>query len=176
MVQYATATELAAYLQQDVDTASAEQALQLASGEFSAVADTWFAAQTTTYVTTGTRATGILLPFNPVSAVSEVRINSVAVTGWTLIGNKLYRSAGFGSYSPYVPDLLEVDVTYGYTSVPDDVKYSVIEMAAAAYDNPTGAMTETIDDYTVRYDTTGKQFTNHSWRDVAARYRGTLIA
>lgn len=176
MAQYATASELAAYLQQDLDTASANQALQLASAEFSLAADTWFTSQSITYATTGTRATGIVLPFNPITAVTAVRINTVAVTGWTLIGNKLYRSAGFGSYSPTVPDLLEVDLTHGYTTVPDDVKQAVLEIAAMTYDNPTGAMTETIDDYTVRYDTTGKQFVAHSWRDTAARYRGTYIA
>lgn len=174
MVQYATPSELASYLQQDVDTASALLALTTASAEFSSAADTWFASQSTTYVTTGTRATGIWLPFNPVIAVSAVRINTVVVTGHTLIGQRLYRTAGFGTYSQSTPDLLEIDLTYGFTTVPDDVKLAVLEMASVAYDNPTGDMSESIDDYTVRY--AGTPITpGRPWRDVAAAYRGTLI-
>lgn len=175
MVQYATAAELASYLQQDVDTATATLALTTASAEFSAAADTWFAVQSTTYITTGTRATGIWLPFNPVVAVSEVRINTVVVTGYTLIGQRLYRTAGFGSYSQSVPDLLEIDLTYGFAAVPDDVKLAVLEMASVAYDNPTGDASESIDDYTVRFS--GNPITpGRPWRDVAAFYRGTVMA
>lgn len=175
MVQYATATELAGYLQQDLDTYSAVQALTLASEEFSSAADTWFTPTADTYVTTGTRCAGIWLPYNRVISVDEVRINTAIVTGWTQIGNRLYRPYGFGGYGSPVPDLVEVDLTHGYATVPDDVKFAVLEMAGLLYDNPTGAMTESIDDYTVRYDTTGKQ-TALSWRDVAARYRGTVMA
>jgi hypothetical protein len=176
VVQYALASELAAYLQSDVDTASANQALTLASGEFSAAADTWFAAQSVTWVTTGTRHTNVILPFKPVTAIDEVRINGVAVTGWTLINSVLYRAAGFGSYSPSVPDLLEVDLTHGYTTVPDDVKLAVLEIASGMYSNPTSAVSERIDDYTVRYDPNYKIVPGRPWRDVAAAYRGSLIA
>lgn len=175
MVQYATASELAAYLQADLDTSSANQSLTLASGEFSAAADTWFASQSTTYTTTGTRATNVILPFKPIIAVSEVRLNSDVITGYTLIGQVLYRAAGFGTYTPTVPDLLEVDLTYGYTSVPDDVKLAVLEIAASMYENPTAAVSERIDDYTVRYDPNYKIVPGRPWRDVAAAYRGTLI-
>lgn len=176
MVQYATAVELAAYMQDDLDTASANQALQLASWEFSAAADTWFAAQTATYTTTGTRATNIIVPFKPIIAVDEVRINGLAVTGWTLIGQMLYRREGFGYYTTYVPDLLEVDLSHGYTTVFDDVKLAVLEIAAGMYGNPTSAVSERIDDYTVRYDPNYKIVPGRPWRDVAAAYRGSLIA
>ena len=40
MALYATASELASYLQQDLDTASATLALTLASGAFSGAAET----------------------------------------------------------------------------------------------------------------------------------------
>lgn len=178
MVQYATAEELAGYLQQDVDTYTADQTLTLASGSFSQAAATWFASTAVTYTTTGTVAVGIRLPFRPVIAVSEVRINGVAVTGWTLVGGTLWRSAGFGSSCSIPPDALEIDLTHGYTAVPDDVKAAVLETAAAAYTQPVGAvLREQIDDYQVAYSATGGgvQLTS-SARELAAQYRGTFAA
>ena len=70
-----------------------------------------------------------------------------------------------------------MDLTYGQTSVPDDVKLAVLEIAAAAYEHPSSAMSETIDDYTVRYDPDNKiSPAGRPWQDVAASYRGLLIA
>ena len=178
MVQYATATELAGYLQQDVDTYTATQALTLASGQFSQLAMTWFAATNYTYVTTGTPCTEIRLPFRPVTAVSAVRINGVAVTGFTLVKNTVYRAAGFGTSWVVPPDEVQIDLTHGYTSVPDDVKAAVIETAAAAYAVPVSAVVrEAIDDYSVQYSAAGGgvQLTP-SARDLALMYRGTLAA
>lgn len=151
MVQYVTAAELASYLQQDLDTSTANLVLTLASGQFSRVAATWWAPQTVTYSQAGTNATRLVLPFDPVTAVSAVRINGVAVTGFTLIGNTLYRSGGFGSPSGNPPDLLEVDLTHGYPTATDDVKAGVLDTAAQAYMSPdSGVVSEQIDDYAVR--------------------------
>ena len=178
MVQYATATELAGYLQQDLDTYTANQALTLASSQFSQLAMTWFEATTTTYTMPGTFSVAIRLPFRPITAVTAVRINGVAVTGWTLVKYTLYRAAGFGSSYIIPPDKVEIDVTHGYASVPDDVKAAVIETAATAYTMPVNAVVgESIDDYQVRYSQTGGgvQLTQ-SARDLALMYRGTLAA
>jgi hypothetical protein len=178
VVQYATATELAGYLGQDVDTYTADQALTLASGSFSQAAATWFASQSVTYTTTGTEAVGIRLPFRPVIAVSEVRINGDAVTGWTLVKSTVWRTAGFGTSCVIPPDEVEIDLTHGYTTVPDDVKAAVLETAAAAYSQPVGAvLREQIDDYQVAYSASGGgiQLTA-SAKDLAASYRGTFAA
>jgi hypothetical protein len=178
MVQYATATELAGYLQQDVDTYTATQVLTLASGQFSQAACTWFAPQTVTYTTTGTLCPSILLPFRPVTAVSAVRINSVAVTGWTLIKNTLYRAGGFGTHCAIPPDQVDIDLTHGYATPTDDVKAAVIESAAAGYSVPVAAVIgESIDDYQVRYSTPGGgvQLTPSALK-LAEQYRGTLAA
>lgn len=178
MVQYATATELAGKLQKDLDTYSADQVLTLASALFSREADTWFAPTTATYTVLGTPCVSILLPFRPVISVTEVRINGVAITGWTLIKRTLWRAQGFGT--PYVipPDKVEIDLTHGEATVPDDVKAEVLDVAAQAYDIPVGAVVaESIDDYAVKYATTGGglQLTA-SARDLARMYRGTLAA
>jgi hypothetical protein len=178
MALYATPSELASYLQQDVDTSTATLVLTIASGAFSNAADTWFVATTATYSTKGGPGLCLELPFRPVTAVSAVRLNGVTITGWTLVKNALYRQAGFGTWAAFPPDLVEVDLTHGYTTVPDDVKGAVLETAAQAYETPVGAViSETIDDYAIRYATTGGgiQLTK-SAAEIAAGYRGTVAA
>jgi hypothetical protein len=177
MAQYATATELAGYLQQDLDTYTATQALTLGTAEFIRAADTVFSATTTTWSSIVDGCTNLRLPFNDVTAVSAVRVNGVAITGWSLRIDVLYRAAGFGRYCMFPPDQADVDLTYGYTSVPDDVKLAVLEIAAGVYDHPTSEISEQIDDYTVRYDPSKKiSPAGRPWQDVAASYRGLLIA
>lgn len=178
MAQYATAVELAGKLQKDLDTYSANQVLTIASALFSREADTWFESTAVTWTTFGTPATRLDLPFRPVIAVSAVRINGVTVTGWTLIKHRLYRAQGFGTSYAVVPDEVEVDLTHGYITASDDVKGAVLETAAQAYDVPVGAVvSESIDDYAVRYATTGGglQLTK-SAAELAAGYRGPLMA
>jgi hypothetical protein len=177
VVQYATDTELAGKLQKELDSYSADQVLTIASAMFSREADMWFESTAATYTTLGTRCTRIELPFRPVIAVAEVRINGVAVTGWTLIKNTVYRLTGFGTSCAIPPDKVEFDLTHGQTTVPDDVKGAVLETAGQAYEIPVGALVaETIDDYAVRYATGGgMQLTDWAQR-LAGMYRGTLAA
>lgn len=178
MVQYATATELAGKLQKDLDTYSADQVLTLASALFSRTADTWFAPTTATYTVLGTFCPSIALPFRPISAVTAVRINGVAVSGWTLIKRTLWRPGGFGTSCTIPPDEVDIDLTHGYAAPTDDVKAEVLDVAAQAYDIPVGAVIgESIDDYAVKYATAGGglQLTA-SARDLALSYRGTLVA
>lgn len=175
MVQYATDLELAGYLQQDVDTYTANLVLSLASGAFSEAANTWFAAQSATFTTLGTLCTAIHLPYRPVTAVSAVRINGAVVTGYTLIKNTVYRSVGFGTSYTLVPDKVEIDLTHGYTTVPDDVKAAVLETAAAGYlqSNATVA-SERIDDYAVTFvDGGGGVQLTATARETARAYCGT---
>jgi hypothetical protein len=177
VVIYATAAELAGYLQQDLDTYSATQALTLASAEFSRVADTVFAATSVTWSTIGDGCVVLEIPYNDVTAVSAVRVNSVAITGWTLRLGVLYRAAGFGYAYAWPPYQVDVDLTYGQTSVPDDAKLAVLEIAGGTYEHPEGWTSESIDDYTVRYDPSKKiSPAGRPWQDVAATYRGLLIA
>jgi hypothetical protein len=176
MALYATPTELASYLQQDLDTATATLVLTVASGQFSLYADTQFASTAVTYTALGTPFMNLALPFRPVIAVQAVRINGVTVTGYTLIKHTLYRNGGFGTPINTPPDVVEVDLTHGFTTVPDDVKAAVLDIAAQAYSVPVGAViAETIDDYAIRYANAsgGVQLTPFA-RDLAALYRGTL--
>lgn len=180
MVQYATASELASFLQQDLDTATANLLLTTASGLFDREAQTTFSLTTVTWSTTD--ANGCVQldpPYRPVTAVSAVRVNTVAITGWYLRGNLLYRTAGFGVYRGWgwPPDQVDVDLTYGYSTVPDAVKAAVLESAATGYTRPVGSVAmEAIDDYRVQYATTGGVQLTASAQAVAAGYRGILIA
>lgn len=176
MALYASALELASYLQKDLDTASATLALTLASGTFASAADTAFTPTTTTWTVEGGPGTNIDLPFRPVTAVSQVRLNGNVITGWTLRNNALWRLAGFGTWYAFPPDQLDVDLTYGYATAGDDVKLSVLEIASGIYEHPVGlVVSETIDDYSVKYNGTPIA-PGRPWRDVAADYRGQLVA
>lgn len=178
MALYATASELASYLQKDLDTASATLVLTVASARFAREAETAWAATNVTYTDTVDGCSNVVLPYRPVTAVSAVRINGAVITGWTLRNGIIYRTAGFGYRYAYPPDEIAVDLTYGYTTVPDDVKGAVLEMAAQAYEIPVGAIvSESIDDWAVRYATTGGgiQLTT-SAAALAAGYRGLLVA
>jgi hypothetical protein len=177
MAMYATPTELAGFLQKDLDTYSATQALTLASGDFSVAADTAFTATTVTWSTQGGPGTDIQIPYRPVTAVSQVRLNGVVITGWTLRLNALWRSTGFGTWYAFPPDLVEVDLTYGYTTVPDAVKLAVLEIAASQYQRPDMLVSsETIDDYSISYYSGTPIYPGRPWREVAADYRGIAVA
>jgi hypothetical protein len=177
MVQYATAVELAGFLQKDLDTYSANQVLTLASAMFSLEADTWFAPTTATYTTLGTFHRCIHLPFRPVISVTQVRINGVVITDWTLIKRTVWRAVGFGNPWNMPPDQVDFDLTHGTSSVPDDVKAQVLDLAGQAYEIPVAAVvSESIDDYAVKYATGGGLQLTSSARDLAQMYRGTLAA
>jgi hypothetical protein len=178
---YATATELATFLKQDVDTSTAELAIQLASQMFSTRANTMFADTLTTYQTQGGPYRELYLPFAPVSAVSEVRIinsssGTTVVTDYTRIKSVLYRLVGFG-LCVFPPDLVEVDLTYGYTVCPDDVKGAVLESAGGAYMSPdVTTKSESLDDYSVSYaQNLGGVSLTPSAQALADLYRGSII-
>ncbi len=177
---YATASELAGYMQRSFDTYetySATLALTVVSAEFSRVADTWWAVQSATYQIPGNGGRAVQLPFRPVVSVDAVRIDGMAVTDWTLIRRTLYRTSGFGAwYATMPPAKIEIDLTYGYAAPTDDVKGAVLECAAAIYEQPDGTVTaENIDDYTVRYLQLGRKLTPGA-QALAELIRGPLVA
>ena len=182
-VQYATEAELASFLKQDVDTSTAALALQTASALFSIRAQTWFAPTTTTFQTPGLGYRQLYLPYRPVTAVSAVRIindaaGTIVVTDYSRIKNILYRLIGFGVPGMFPPDMVEVDLTYGYAAPGDDVKGAVLETAGAAYMGPDiTTAAETIDDYTIKMaPNTGGMSLSPAALALADMYRGTFAA
>lgn len=171
MAMYATPDELASFLQQDLDTATATLALELASGEFRRASQTAFTPETETYTTTGSTYTTLPLPFRRVTAVTAIRVNGVELpVDWTLIGSTLYRSLGFGTSAVFPPDRLEVDLTHGFTAPPDDVKRAVLESAANIYENPINAAQDTTGSTSVRF-----RLSDYAAK-LAAEYRGPVFA
>lgn len=182
MVMYATAAELASYLQKDLDTSTATLALTVASGMFSARATTMFASTTVTYQVEAEGCRELRLPFRPVTAVAAVRAiglgGTVSITDYTRIKTVLYRLAGFGVPGMFPPDMVEVDLTYGYATCPDDVKGAVLESAGMAYEHPDAALiAEAIDDYSIKTATTLSGFQlSRGAQDLADLYRGVMVA
>jgi hypothetical protein len=182
-VLYASASDLASYLQQDIDTSTATLALQVASQLFSTRADTMFLPTTTTYRTIGLGYRQLQLPFRPVISIQQVRIISqfsgtLIVTDYVQIKTVLYRLIGFGLPGVFPPDALEVDLTHGYATVPDDVKGAVLETAAGAYKNPDpSTSSESIDDYSVHSaPNAGGVMLTPAAALLADLYKGTVMA
>jgi hypothetical protein len=157
-----TASDLASYLKQDVDTATANLALTVSLALFEKIADTKFSAQTSTYQVEGRGQPVIAIPHEPLISIQQVRVAGaiLATTEYTVVMNNLYRVIGWGRIwgstnptAPYVgfpPELVEVDHTYGYATGPDDVRGAVLETAGAMYISPDiTTRSEAIDDYSV---------------------------
>lgn len=158
----ATASELASYLKQDVDTSTAILALTIASSLFEDAAATKFSSTTSTYSVEGWGQPVINIPRVPLVSIQQVRLAGavLAPTEYTVIKSNLYRVMGWGrilgptlATAPYLsfpPELVEVDYTYGYTTVPDDAKGAVLETAGAIYSSPDVTVaSESIDDYSI---------------------------
>jgi hypothetical protein len=175
---YATPADLASFLKQDVDTSTATLALQIASERFCKAADTRFESTAVTYQVEGTNSTRLVLPFRPIIAVSAIRVGGVTVTDYTRIGQILYRLVGLTGGSMFPPPLVEVDLTYGYTSAGDDVRGVVLETAATAYQSPDpSTVSESIDDYSIRTaPNIGGIMLTPSAEKLAAWYRGAFAA
>jgi len=182
-VMYATASELASYLQQDVDTSTATLALQTASQLFTLRANTAFVPTTATYQVEGYGWSQIRLPFRPIISIQAVRIvtataGTTTITDYTRIKQVLYRLAGWGVRCAFPPDMIEVDLTHGFAAVPDDVKGAVLESAGAAYSSPDiSTKSESIDDYSVSFAANaGGVMLSPAAKELADLYRGTFAA
>jgi hypothetical protein len=181
-VMYATPSELASYLKQDVDTSTATLALQVASQLFSVRANTAFTPTTVTYQVVGIGYRQLFLPYQPITAITAVRIIGAAgtqtITDYTRVRSVLYRLSGFGVPGVFPPDVVEVDLTHGYAAAPDDVRGAVLESAGAAYSSPDITVkSESLDDYSVSSAAnSGGVMLSPAAEKLADLYRGTLAA
>jgi hypothetical protein len=112
-------------------------------------------SQVTSVVTLEGSGGRLHLPGKPVTAVSAVSIDGVAVSDWKLLSGALARSCGF-------PDGSEVEVTYthGLAEVPADIVDLVCRLAGqellALRNGEVAARptkSERIGDYAITYDT-----------------------
>lgn len=146
MAAFATPTELAGFLQQDLDTYSATQALDIAS---QAIRDHcgWAITQQAGAVETldGSGGRSVWLKtklLTAVTSVTELGITLTVTSGfdWTDTG-QLIR---VGRCWTCRPRSVVVTYTHGYATVPDSVKGVCLALAGRRYQNP-----ETLKSYTV---------------------------
>lgn len=148
-----TAAELATHLKQSFDAfdaATAEQAIETASAFVEGETGMAFTSRTATVKVSSFAGPSLWLPFRPITAVSAVTIGGLPYTDYTLMSDgSLYRKLFWRTDS--YPQDIEVTITYGATSPPDDIKGVVLEVAASIFDERSGVSSESIDDHRVSY-------------------------
>jgi hypothetical protein len=158
-----TLEELASHVQDDVDTATATLAIEIATGVVQAaisqrliyVADDPF----TLYLDDHDTGHWIELPELPVTAVGPIQVGATTVTDISadLSRGRLYRRCGWHSPIVYpwnAPSTVSGTYTHGYQTGDRRLQLArsaVLVLAAAVYSNPAGASREQIDDYAVQY-------------------------
>ncbi len=140
--------DLAAYLQTDLDTASATVAQTIAAGVVTGYTGQYIESATYTHVLRVDSGLVVTLPQRPVTAVTSVATPDDGVlpsTDWDWDGA-----------SPWLGLTVEADIatvvyTAGYATVPSLVAAVALAVAGRAYTNAGGLRTESIDDYSVTY-------------------------
>jgi hypothetical protein len=149
MVQLVTAEQLASHLQQDLDRASAEQAIETASAFVESKTGLAFTARTATVRLPATSALELVVPLRPLRAVTSVSIGGTTYTDFEPGDGVLWRASGWRTR--FGAQRVEVTVDYGFTAVPDDIQGVVREVAATIYEGRQGVASEGVDDYRANY-------------------------
>jgi hypothetical protein len=159
-----TAPELASFLQKDLDTASATLSIEIATGLVQGAAEQRIVRVVDDTVTLDLDehdcGLWLNLPERPVISVGAVLVGATAVTDFTtqLRRGRLYRAYGWRSAtlpSWSAPSTVTVTYTHGYADGDQKLqsaRAATFALAAVAYENATGATSEQIDDYAVRYE------------------------
>lgn len=155
--QLVTPSELASFLQQDVDTATATLLIEMATGKVQAAAGQRLIEATSTFLidvdVCSPWTPWLELPQRPVQSVTSVEIDGEAVTDWYLRSQRLWRLNGW-NVNASAPSQVTVVATCGYPSGAQYLQLArdmCLALAGAGYGNPSGASTEQIDDYRVSY-------------------------
>ena len=156
--QLVTPSELASFLQQDLDTATATLLIELAAGKVQAAVGQRLVAATSTFVLDveiSDYSPWLPLPQLPVRSVASVQIDGVATTDWYLRRQQLWRLNGWNANSSAPTQVIVVDVAHGYldgSQALEPARDMAFALCAAGYANPGGGVSsEQIDDYRVTY-------------------------
>lgn len=141
MTALATPTELAGFLQQDLDTYSAAQALDVASQDIRTACG-WNISQETVTAQDfdGTGGTSIWIRTLNLTGVSAVVADGVTLAATDYRFYRYGRLRRIYAYWPYFPKIVTVTYTHGYATVPDDVKGACLVLAGAKYVAPGGRL------------------------------------
>lgn len=163
--RFATVDDLALLLQSStVDVATAELLLESATAVIQAVTGQRIVEVVDDVVVLDLdeyddRDRYLLLPERPVTAVSAVVLGASTVTDFSaqLRRSRLHRVGGWRSTSTWSgsPSTVTVTYTHGYPEGDQRLQLArsaALSLAAGAYANPSGAIREQIDDYSVAYE------------------------
>lgn len=143
-------TDLAGYIQSDLDTATATICRDIATGII--VGHTRQIIEETDHTHTLPVSPGLVvtLPQRPVTAIDSVTVDGTALDadGWSWDGispQLILADAPADTWTATVA------YTAGHTTVPADIRAVALSIAARAYNNSLGVRSEAIDDYSVTY-------------------------
>ena len=206
MTAFATAQELKTYLDggtldgspgtDDAWISQAELFLDLVSADIQTAARNRIIAGTDVELKlAGTWNRDLELPLRPVTAVSSVEVNGVAIGSTAFEWNErqlVRRYSGFGQYSDLehlAPEdgahwggpesTVTIVLSYGYTAetVPVVVKALALRVAARAIGNPTGVSQESLGAYSVSYGSVltagGSHLTDAEVKMIRKRFAST---
>lgn len=152
-----TLTELASYLQRDLDTSTATLAQQTGQR----IVRSYLRSDVTSATYTSVKLLirpyldnyRVDIPQRPLTAVSSVSVNGTAyvlgtnyawdgLSPYIRLSDVTYTTAAFQAAPVAV-----VSYTAGYATCPEDIKGIALAVAGRQYDNPRGLRSEAIDDY-----------------------------
>lgn len=146
--------DLAAYLQQDIDTATATVTRTMTTGVITGFTNQLIEAATYTHLLPINADRTIRLPQRPVTAVTSVTVDGTALTtdtdwDWDGISDLIV----FDGWTPSEDTDWQATVVYtaGYATVPDDVTAVALSVAGRLYNATPGLVSESIDDYRAQY-------------------------
>jgi len=159
MGDFITPSQLASYLQSDVDTSSATLAITQAEALVRGYCRQTITADTSTAllpIQVGGDGYFVLLPESPVTAVDTVEVSGVAyVDGVDFSWDGASQTVRLAvveyddtvQFRPTAP-LAEVTYDHGYATPPGDVVAVVLSLAGRVFDNPRGMRSESVEGYT----------------------------
>lgn len=143
-------TDLAGYLQSDLDTATATICRDIAAGVIAGYTRQRIEEADHTHTVEVSPGLVATLPQRPVTAVDTVTVDGVQLAddgwSWDGIGPWLVLAE-----PPTTTWTATVAYTAGYATVPADVRAVALAAAGRAYSNSLGVRSEAIDDYSVTY-------------------------
>jgi hypothetical protein len=153
-VAFAELEDLEMFLGVDLagtDPVRVDALLSMASAVIKAYVGHNIVETTETVTVNGSGTRYLFLPGAPVTAVSAVTVDGEAVENtadlWYWDWNTNGVLTHISGWWPYDNRNVSVTYTYGYPTVPDDVKYVCVQVAARGYQNPLGLRSETIGSY-----------------------------
>lgn len=152
---FATVSDFATFIGRDLtaaDTATASQALDLATGYIQARTGQTISSATETVTLDGIGYGLLALPEIPVTAVASVVVEGLTWVNdtdyyWTRKGIIRQRRRWWG----YRPRSVVVTYTHGYSTIPEDIRRLCLKLAQTMYENPGNVKSESIGDYSVAY-------------------------